>query len=80
LRYRLEASERHAEELRNQADRLHSVLTDAKSDHEKHQRAILRWALSGELKINEDNVGYCGSFPLEPDWDVLKDYTPSKPR
>ena len=80
LRYRLEASERHAEELRNQADRLHSVLTDAKRDHEAHQRQVQGWIASGELRIKHAPEAWCGCVPDEPDWDVLKDYTPSKAR
>jgi hypothetical protein len=80
LRDRLAASERHAEELRHQADRLHSALEHAKLDHESHQRDVLRWARSGELQVKQDNFGFCGSIPGDPDWDVLKDYTPSKRR
>jgi uncharacterized protein YhaN len=80
LRDRLEASEQHAMQLQRQADRLHSVLTDAKGDHEAHQRQVQGWIASGELRIKHAPEAWCGCVPDEPDWNVLKDYTPSKAR
>lgn len=78
LRDRFEASERHAQQLQRQADRLHRVLAHAKQEHDAHKESVRRWLATGELKPKPLEGGICGDFPLEPYWEILDDYVPSQ--